>query len=77
MLSCGVAGGADFADAAIAAASGAVLASVINDLQVERVPARLGEGLFQISLRLDDVAPPGQTPALCQAVNVCIYGEGR
>ena len=77
MLSCGVAGGADFADAAIAAASGAVLASVINDLQVERVPARLGEGLFQISLRLDDVATPGQTPALCQTVNVCIHGEGR
>ena len=77
MLSCGVAGRADFADSAIAAASGAVLASVINDLQVERVPARLGEGFFQISLRLNDVTPPGQTPALRQAVNMRIDGKGR
>ena len=77
MLSCGVAGGADFADAAIAAASGAVLAPVINDLQVKRIPARLGEGFFQISLRLDDVASSGQTPALCQTVNVRIDREGR
>ena len=77
MLSCGVASGADFADAAIAAASGAVLASVINDLQVENVSARLGEGFFQISLRLDDVAPPGQAPALCQAMNVRIDRKGR
>ena len=77
MLSRWVASGADFADAAIAAASGAILASEINDLQMERVPARLGEGLLQISLRLDDVASPGQTPALCQTVNMRIDRKGR
>ena len=77
MLSRWVASGADFADATVAAASGAILASVINDLQVERVPARLWESFFQISLCLHDVAPPGQAPALCQAMNVRIDRKGR
>lgn len=50
----GIAGGADFADPAIAAPGGAVFAPVENNLQVQGIPVLSGEQFFQVPLCLGD-----------------------
>jgi hypothetical protein len=54
-----------------------MLPTVKNNLQVESIPARFVEGALQISLCFYNAAAAGQTPALCESVNVRVYRKGR
>ena len=54
-----------------------VLAAKVDDLQVQVVPALLGEKAFTVPLRLLDVLAVGQPPAVDQPMDVGIHGKGR
>ena len=72
-----VAGAADLADPAIAASCRAVLSAVINDLQVQRVPARFRKSAFQVPLGFDHVPSSGQPPSLRKTVDMSVHWKGR
>lgn len=61
---------------AVAAAGGAVLAAVEDDLEVEFVPGVSGEEFFEVVFGLCDVFALGEFPTFGEAVDVCIDGEG-
>ena len=77
MLACRVTGAADITDSAVTAASRAVLPPIKNDLQMQGIPACLGESALQVPLGFDHVAASGQAPALGQSMDMGIHGEGR
>ena len=54
----------------------AVFPSVEDDLQVQVIPALTREEAFGVSFRLLDVFSVGKPPAVHQAVDVGIHGEG-
>ena len=52
-----------------------MLASIIDDLEMQAVPAFLGEEPLQVSLGRSYVFPTGQTPALSEPVDMRIHRE--
>ena len=65
------------ADGAIATAGSAVLAGVINDLEMKLVPCVSREKLLQIPLGRAHGLPCAELPPLGQPVDVSIYGKTR
>ena len=63
----------NLANRPVATPGRAVLASIINDPQVQRVPMLLGEKFFQIRLGLFDASTVGQLPTLSQAMDVRVH----
>ena len=72
----GEVGAANDALGAVATSGGAVLAAVGDDLQVELFPLLGWPEFFEVGLGLDDVFAGGEFPALGEAVDVGVDGEG-
>jgi hypothetical protein len=68
---------ADRAARSIARPCGAVLASVIDDLEVELVPRVSREQPFQVAFRLCDIARGTEFPSFGEPMDMRVHGESR
>lgn len=77
MLAIGITSSADFTDSPVATPRRAVLPTVKDNLQMERVPAGFWEGTLQVSFSFCNVATAGDSPSLGKAMDMGVHGESR
>ena len=71
----GKTGRANLTDKSVTASRRTELSPVKDDLEVQVIPALSEKNLFKVALSLYDIASTSQSPALGEAMNVCIDRE--